>query len=224
MSRYITLNVSDGLSVLQEIQAAPLDDAGALLYSIRELDYFSKTSLNLVIKHRETLDLAHVVRISHFCLQVNQHYPPNLTDAQAGDACLRSMWCHFLAACAMGALARCDKETRSQTYTQLAEHVSAYGEMMQRADSFEDVLQKDLRGKLAHLLLFDLEAAVHLHHDDRLKDIINKAVLCKDAGVLKGMADCLLRGELRPECMAPTSHRRLWWPSLTDNRQICTLR
>jgi hypothetical protein len=108
-----------------------------------------------------------------------------------------------MAVCAMVALARCEKETRSETYMQLTEHVSAYEEAMQRAESFEDVLKKDLQGKLAHLLLFDLEAAVHLRQDDRLKDIIDKAVVCRDAGVLKGMADCLLRGELRPECKMP---------------------
>lgn len=187
--------------MLQDIECKPVDDAGKPLYTIRELDYFSKTSLNLAIAHREALDLGHVVRLSRFCLRVNEHYPADLDEAQKGDACLRSMWCHFMAVCGMTALARCDKAMRSETYGQVTEHVSAYEEVMQgKAEEFEVALKNDLRGKFAHLLLFDLEAAVHLHQDDRLKSIIDKAVICKDAGVLKGMADCLLRGELRPEC------------------------
>jgi len=103
----------------------------------------------------------------------------------------------------MAALARCEKdvEKRYQTYQNLRHHVAAYDEAMQgQAESFDEPLKHDLRGKFAHLLLFDLEATVHLLDYDALQGIIRKAILCKDGEVVKAMADCLLRGEVKPEC------------------------
>lgn len=173
------------------------------LYTIHELEYFSKTCLNLVVKYREILDLAHVVQISQICIDINGKYPANVPDDVAGDTCLRSMWCHFMAACAMMALARCEKERekRFQTYQDLRHHAAAYCDAMRgRAESFEGPLREDLQGKCAHLLLFDLEAAVHLLDYDALQGIIQRAVACKDGDVMKAMADCLLRGEVKPEC------------------------
>ena len=165
------------------------------LWNVRELDWFSKNSYNLVIKNVSTWQPRHSLRVLTCCIAFIDHYPKDISDQISEDLCLRKMFCEFSATTALVALARGEDniEIQLQDYLHLRKHVDSFDSLLQdRMGKLGDEAEDDLFGKLSVLLAFDMEAACHLKAWDDLPEIILKAVICKSSRLYELMADCIL--------------------------------
>ncbi|EEY19690.1 conserved hypothetical protein [Verticillium alfalfae VaMs.102] len=188
---------------VEDIKRAPKDSQGDLLYTVKELHWFCKNSYNLGISRLGSWDLDHIIRMMQVGLAVREYYPSDIPTQEADDIRLRSTLSHFVVASAMASVARTqdDVERQSQVYSSLRQHVVEFDTQIQEyvcLNEMDKLTSKDLYQKFASLLVFDLEAAVHLELFDELSEIVHKAKRCTSVETFKSMADCLLRGHLPP--------------------------
>ncbi|KAG7100954.1 hypothetical protein HYQ44_019435 [Verticillium longisporum] len=188
---------------VEDIKRAPEDPQGNLLYTVKELHWFCKNSYNLGISRLGSWDLDHIIRMMQVGLAVREYYPSDIPTQEADDICLRSTLSHFVVASAMVLVARTqdDLERQSQVYSSLRQHVVAFDTQIQERmclNKMDKLTSKDLYQKFASLLVFDLEAAVHLKLYNELSGIVRRAKQCASVETFKSMADCLLRGHVPP--------------------------
>lgn len=122
----------------------------------------------------------------------------------ASDLALRAIFCNFLIASALVALARAEDnvEQQLQDYLVLRKHVVVADVDIQlrlQDRNMDEVSAQDLVDKLAQLLAFDFEAAVALKKYSELRDTVVKASQCQNLETFKAMADCALRSCLPVE-------------------------
>lgn len=75
------------------------------------------------------------------------------------------MFCNFIAATVLLALARSEENTESrlQDYLSMRHHVKSYEETLElRSEALDDISREDLQSKLSTLLVFELEGATCL--------------------------------------------------------------
>ncbi|KAG7115783.1 hypothetical protein HYQ44_007525 [Verticillium longisporum] len=188
---------------VEDIKRDPKDPQGDLLYTVKELHWFCKNSYNLGISRLGSWDLDHIIRMMQVGLAVREYYPSDIPTQEADDIRLRSTLSHFVVASAMVSVARTqdDVERQSQVYSSLRQHVVAFDTQIQERmclNNMDKLTSKDLYQKFASLLLFDLEAAVHLELYTELSEIVHRAKQCASVETFKSMADCLLRGHVPP--------------------------
>lgn len=168
-----------------------------MLWTILELDWFSKTSYNLAIKYISIWSPQHLLRILNCCIAFINLYPGNVPAQISEDLSLRKMFCEFSAATALIGLARGqdDKKLSLQDYVNLRKHVKSYDQLLQEKLPTilpDDGPAKDLLCKLAVLIAFDFEAACHLKSWDQLGEIIMRSEICASPQMYELMADCIL--------------------------------
>lgn len=169
--------------------------ASETLWTIAELDWFSKNSYNLSIKHLSCWSPRHSLRMLQCCVAFIDQYPSDISEPISDDLSLRKMFCEFCAATALIALARGGDhvETSLQDYLHLRKHVANFDNLLQRQlEKMEEGPAQDLLQKLSVLIAFDFEAACHLKDWEDLGEIILKAEICKEMRVYELMADCIL--------------------------------
>jgi len=167
------------------------------LWTVPELDWFSKNSYNLAISYISSWKPHHLLRILVCCIAFIDRYPLDVAEQTSNDLSLRKMFCEFSAATALVALARGQDNRRLslQDYVNLRKHVHNYDHLLQEKLPKmlpNDNPTKDLLQKLAILIAFDFEAACHLKYWDKLGEIILKAEVCGSPRVYELMADCIL--------------------------------
>ncbi|KAH7021231.1 meiosis protein SPO22/ZIP4 like-domain-containing protein [Microdochium trichocladiopsis] len=190
----------------------PRDEQGDKLFTIAELDWFCKNAYNLGLKHTATWDISLVVRLFEVCISVMQYYPPDLPAQPACDILLRNLFCHFMVATALLAIARAEDniEKQLQHYLIMRKKVKAFDEMLEcEKGKLDDVLIDDLELKLSTLLVFDFEGAICLKSYDDLDSIILRAKLLEEAAAYQAMADCLLRAANVPSQTLYATLRKL---------------
>jgi len=168
------------------------------VWEVRELDWFSKNSYNLVIKNLSTWTPRHSLRMLTCCIAFINHYPNDISDQVSEDLCLRKMFCEFSAVTALLALARGEVniEIQLQDYLNLRKHVESFDTLLQeKVGKLGEDAEEDLFRKLSVLIVFDFEAACHLKAWDDLHEIIIKSDCCKSPRVYELMADCILCSE-----------------------------
>ncbi|KAI1780407.1 SPO22-domain-containing protein [Hypoxylon cercidicola] len=151
--------------VASAIQRDPRDGQGNKLFTVEELNWFSKNSYNLGVKNLRGWDLRQIVRIFQCCLSIISQYPQDIPSQAAGDLSLRGMFCNFLVATACVSLARGEDniETQLQDYLIMRKHVKAFDAGLEsRMDTLDEVSRNDLQVKLSTLLVFDFEGAICL--------------------------------------------------------------
>jgi len=171
------------------------------LWTVPELDWFSKNSYNLAMKYISSWKPQHLLRILICCIAFIDRYPDNVAAQMSEDLSLRKMFCEFSAATALVALARGqdDKKASLQDYVNVRKHVNSYDRLLQEKLSImlpTDGPAKDLLQKLAILMAFDFEAACHLKSWDQLGEIILRSEVCGSLRVYELMADCILSIEV----------------------------
>jgi hypothetical protein len=165
------------------------------IWTIPELDWFSKNSYNLAIKHLSIWSPRHSLRMLISCIEFIEQYPKDMSEPASDDLSLRKMFCEFSSATALVALARGEDviETQLQNYLSLRKHVNGFDCILHdKLEKLEEGPRQDLLQKLAILLGFDFEAACKLKAWDDLGEIILKVASCNDARVYELMADCIL--------------------------------
>jgi len=165
------------------------------IWDVRELDWFSKNSYNLVIKNISTWSPRHSLRMLTCCIAFIDHYPKGISDQISDDLCLRKMFCEFSATTALLALARGEDniEVQLQDYLDLRKHVDSFDCLLQdKTGLLGEEAEEDLLRKLSILIVFDFEAACHLKAWDDLPEVLIKADCCKSQRMYELMADCVL--------------------------------
>ena len=183
---------------MQAAQRGPEDEGGSKLFGMDELGWFARNAYNLGLKHVDTWNLRHTVRILTSCLRITDQVPSDISPQILDDLVLKVIFSRFVIASALVALARAQDniEAQLQDYLLLRGHVSAFdAQLVPRLESMDPLSRKDMLGKLATLLLFDFEASICLKEWDDLSSIVLKAGPCMCPISLQSMADCLIRSE-----------------------------
>jgi hypothetical protein len=166
-----------------------------LVWTVPELDWFSKNSYNLAIKNISIWNPQHLLRMLVCCIFFIDHYPNTIDEHVSQDLSLRKIFCEFSASTALVALARGEDviEKQLQHYLDLRKHVASYDILLQKnLDKLDDGPAEDLLQRLAALIGFDFEAACQLKAWDSIHEVIAKAEACKSYRVYGIMADCIL--------------------------------
>jgi hypothetical protein len=172
--------------------------ASETLWTVSELDWFSKNSYNLAITHVSTWRPRCLLRMLLCCIAFIDHFPTDISAQVVEDLTLRKMFCEFSAATALVALARGEDliETQLQDYLNVRKHVNLFDTLLEeKMNKLDPVAKQDILQKLAVLLGFDFEAACHLKHWKDIGEVIMKANICKNARVFEVMADCILSSQ-----------------------------
>ncbi|KAI0485651.1 meiosis protein SPO22/ZIP4 like-domain-containing protein [Xylaria cf. heliscus] len=171
-----------------KIQKERRDDKNEKLFTIEELGWFCKNAYNLGLENTMIWEARHVISILECCISIILSYPLDVSAQMATDNSLRGMFCNFMAATVLLALARSEDNTESrlQYYLSLRNHVKHFHETLEsRSDAFDEASRGDLQTKLSTLL-------------DDLKSIILRAQPGQNLSAYQTMADCILRCQSAP--------------------------
>ncbi|KAF7952888.1 hypothetical protein EAE96_006111 [Botrytis aclada] len=171
------------------------------IWTILELEWFSRNSYNLSLKHLSVWEPQQSLRMLASCIGFIDRYPRDIGEDAYEDVTLRKMFCNFCAATIFVSVARAEQnmESQLQFYLNLRKHVASFDHILQeKLEKLEVEITEDLLKKLSVLLAFDFEAACRLKDWDGLGEIIQKSGICKSTRVYELMADCIL------SCEAPT--------------------
>jgi hypothetical protein len=136
------------------------------------------------------------------CVHIIDKFPSDLAAPIAGDLALKSMFCNFIIASALVALARTQDhiEQQLEDYRVMRKHIAAFdSELQPQLESLDEKSAKDLINKLATLLVFDFEGTAALEQWTELAEIVRKAAICKSITTFQVMGDCLLRSQVPAE-------------------------
>ncbi|KAE8452848.1 hypothetical protein EG329_013120 [Mollisiaceae sp. DMI_Dod_QoI] len=167
-------------------------------WTIDELEWFSKNSYNLAIKHLSDWNPRNSLQMLKSCLDFMDQYPKDISEQILEDLSLRKMFCAFSAATALISLARAEDsiEAQMQDYLNVRKHVDMFDTLLQeKVDNMNEDMEQDLRRKLSILAAFDFEAACRLKAWDGLSEAVLKADACRSAQVYEIMADIVLCSE-----------------------------
>jgi hypothetical protein len=188
----------------------PTEQLSETVWTVLELDWFSKNSYNQAIKNLSIWNPRHSLRMLIACIAFIDQYPKDIDEPTFEDLWLRKMFCEFSSATALVALARAEDviETQLQDYLSLRKHVDSFDVLLQeRLEKLDDAPKQDLVQKLAVLLGFDFEAACQLKAWDDLGEVVAKAASCNVPRVYELMADCILSSQAPTQ--GPPTHRPL---------------
>ncbi|KAL2263859.1 hypothetical protein VTK26DRAFT_4655 [Humicola hyalothermophila] len=170
--------------------------SGRKLFTVDELEWFSRNAYNLALKNTATWDPRSVARMLSACVDIIAHFPSDI--GSQGELSLKTLFCHFVIASALVTLARTQDEVekQSQDYTTMRKHVTAFDqEIHHYLPELDEQSREDMLRKQATLLAFDFEAAAALRQWEDLGSIVQRAVPCKNTTAFQAMADILLRAQ-----------------------------
>ncbi|ESZ92874.1 hypothetical protein SBOR_6737 [Sclerotinia borealis F-4128] len=177
------------------------------IWTILELEWFSRNSYNLSLKNLSIWEPQQTLRMLACCIGFIDHYPQDIGEDAHDDVTLRKMFCNFCAATIFVSIARAEQNTEEQLqfYLNLRKHVTSFNHLLQeKLEKLEKDITDDLLQKLSVLLAFDFEAACRLKDWDSLGEIILKAGVCKSMKVYELMADCILSCETPMQVLVMT--------------------
>lgn len=172
--------------------------SGSEAWTLPEIEWFSKNSYNLAIKHLSIWLPRYSLRMIISCIAFIDQYPTNVAESVSDDLSLRKIFCSFSAATALIVMARREDviEAQLQHYLNVRKYVDVFNQQLhQRIENLELEPAQDLRKKSSILLAFDFEAACKLKSWDHLENLVSKASICKSMHVYDLMADCILAAQ-----------------------------
>ncbi|KAK6602521.1 hypothetical protein H4I95_06458 [Botrytis cinerea] len=198
---YARENIEKLCTMFEKALHAVQNSPNREIWTILELEWFSRNSYNLSLKHLAVWEPQQSIRMLVSCIGFIDRYPQDIGEDAHEDVTLRKMFCNFCAATIFVSIARAEQniESQLQFYLNLRKHVASFDHILQaKLENLEVEITEDLLKKLSVLLAFDFEAACRLKDWDGLGEIILKAGVCKSMRVYELMADCIL------SCEAPT--------------------
>jgi hypothetical protein len=115
---------------------------------------------------------------------------------------LKSLFCHFVIAAGLVALARAEDgaEQKLQNYLVMRRHIGSFEtELELRVLELNEDCQRDMLRRLSRLLVFDFEGAAALKKWEALGGIVRRAQPCESVAAYQAMGDCLLRSAAPPQ-------------------------
>jgi hypothetical protein len=164
------------------------------LFTVDELEWFSRNAYNLALKNTAVWELRSVVRMLSACTGIISHFPSDLSSKF--ELSLKTLFSHFVISSALISLARTQDniDKQQEDYAALRKHVTAFDtELSEYLPQSDEQSTVDMLRKHATLLAFDFEAAIALKQWDDLGSIVQRIVPCKNITALQAMADSLLR-------------------------------
>ncbi|KAJ8118939.1 hypothetical protein ONZ43_g3893 [Nemania bipapillata] len=152
-------------TAVDEILKERRDNKSDKLFTIEELDWFCKNAYNLGLGNAMAWEARHVITILECCLSIISAYPADVPAQMVADISLRGMFCNFMAATVLLALARSEdnNELRLQDYLNMRHHIQHFHETLEsRVDALDETSREDLQFKLSTLLVFEFEGATCL--------------------------------------------------------------
>jgi hypothetical protein len=180
------------------------------LFTVDELEWFSRNAYNIALKNTSTWELRCVVRMLSACVNINGHFPSDI--GSKVELSLKTLFSRFVIVSALVALARTQDnvEKQLQDYTVMRKHVKAFdAELPGYLPQLDEQSRDDMLRKQATLLAFDFEAAVALKDWDDLGGIVQRAVPCKSITAFQAMADSLLRAQAPGQGMSVPASENL---------------
>jgi hypothetical protein len=166
-------------------------------FDYSELDWFCRTAYNLGMKGCGDWDLPRVVQILTACTLIVAALPrKDLPLAAMAEISLKLLFCHFVIAAGLVALAREEEndESRLQNYLVMQHHVKAFEKELEiRMLNLDENCQEDMLYRLSRLLVFDFEGATALKQWEQLGDVVRRVRPCQSVSAYQSMGDCLLR-------------------------------
>lgn len=192
------------------------------LFSLTELDWFSRNTYNLALKFCTIWTPEQTLRLVQSCLKVSRAVlelsilmitqfiglysattDPNMTT----DLSLRRLFCNFLCGSLLIMLARCEDkiENQLQHYTTVRKVIDDFRvDVKGQVNRLEGGAKGDLQRKHASLLAFDYEAATRLKAWDSLDQIIKESQGFEDPKMYGLFADITLSSEAPGDVMIAT--------------------
>lgn len=184
-------------SVVYALERQGNDPKTPKLFTVDELEWFSRNAYNLALKHTTTWDLRCVICLLTACVNIINHFPADV--GSQVEVTLKALFSRFIIASALTSLARTLDNVKEQLedYQLMRKHVQAFdSQVPEYLPRLDEQSRADMVRKHATLLTFDFEAAVALGQWDDLGGIVQRAVPCKSAVAYQTMADSLLRAQV----------------------------
>ncbi|KAF7883240.1 uncharacterized protein EAF02_005160 [Botrytis sinoallii] len=200
-SGYARENIEKLCKMFEKALSAVQKSLNREIWTILELEWLSRNSYNLSLKHLSVWEPQQSLRMLACCIGFIDCYPRDIGEDAREDVTLRKMFCNFCAATIFVSIARAEQnvEPQLQFYLNLRKHVASFDHILQeKLEKLEVEITEDLLKKLSVLLAFDFEAACRLKDWGGLGEVITKAGICKSMRAYELMADCIL------SCEAPT--------------------
>ncbi|QBZ60950.1 hypothetical protein PoMZ_07895 [Pyricularia oryzae] len=171
---------------------------GKKLFGLQELEWFCQNAYNVSVKNAQTWDPRGLVRTLDACVSIMGHFPEEAVSPVVDDLPLRRLFCHFINASALTALARAQNDVERQLldYQAVRKNVAGFEEALEACRQrleLPETQYKQLLKKLQIIIVFDFESALHLRQTSELGEIIRRASVCRNGETFKAMADSLLR-------------------------------
>lgn len=177
------------------------------LFSLAELDWFSRNAYNLALKFCTSWSPEQTLRLVQSCLKFVGLYPADIDLNVTADLSLRRLFCDFLCGSLLIMLARCEDniEHQLQHYTNVRKVIDDFRvDVKDQVSRLEGGAKGDLQRKHASLLVFDYEAAARLKAWDSLDQIIKESQNFEDPKVFGLFADITLSSEAPGDIMIST--------------------
>ena len=158
---------------VEQVKRCRRDGAGTA-FTVAELDWFSRNSYNLALKHCTSWDPVFSRRMIDCCICLIDLYPKDLEANVLENLALRKLLSLFLAGSLSVAMARQEDhyETQLQLYLDVRKRVGVFRSMSETLGKMGEAAKEDLSHKFTSLLAYDFEAAARLKAWDSLRDII----------------------------------------------------
>lgn len=181
------------------------------LFTVDELEWFSRNAYNLALKNSAAWELRCVVRMLTACVEIIGHFPSD--SGSKADLSLKTLFSHFVVSSALISLARTHDhvEKQRQDYAAMRKHVMAFDqELPEYLPQLDETSREDMLRKHATLLAFDFEAAIALQQWEDLSSIVQRAMPCKNITAFQAMADSLLRAQAPGQGMSSSVQHTFW--------------
>ena len=186
-------------------------DGTETAFTVTELDWFSRNSYNLALKHCTSWDPAFTRRMIDSCISLIDLYPKDLEANILENLALRKLLGLFLAGSLSVAIARQEEhyETQLQLYLDVRKRVGVFRSMSERLGKMGEAAQEDLSNKFTSLLAYDFEAAARLKAWDSLQPIIEVCMRIRDVPQTLSLTKVVWN----PGMPIPRLHNHLFRPS-----------
>ena len=150
-------------------------DPHTSLFTLGELDWFSRNTYNIALKNCTTWSHQYIVRMIASCTTFIDLYPNDLETNIVDDLSLRKSFCFFLSGSLLIVIAREEDmiEAQLRYYGDARTAVQAFRSVaLPQMEKLGGGAQQDLQRKYTSLLVYDFEAAARLKAWDGFANII----------------------------------------------------
>lgn len=179
-----------------------------------ELDWFARSSYNLLVSHHQGMGHVNAIRFAKACLEFLELLRKSSNSPEkTRELAQRQMVCDWICAKYALQIARDSDEIQvTSTHCKLVQQFAAdYRRTMEtlgldELDASSRELQQEVQKRYHQILLCDAEAAVSLDQFDRLEALVQESVSRGEADLLEKFGDLLLltadAGRERGRCVA----------------------